>query len=87
MRTKSVCKNEILTKEHSKELVLFEQLVQHLSVDLLDFVLDLEDVLRRQPRQDLFVLMQVAVVQHRDLFTDEKGRNNLIINVSLKIHY
>lgn len=56
-----------LTEEYRQELVLIEQLVQHLAVHLFDLVLDLEHILRRQPVHHPLVVVHVTVVQHRQL--------------------
>jgi hypothetical protein len=73
-----IFQTDILTKENRDELVLFQQLLQHLLVHLFDLVLDLEDVLRGQPLEDSLGLGQVALVDHRRLLAEVHERRQVV---------
>ena len=59
-----------LTEVDGDKLVFFQNLLQHFSVDFFDFSGDLENFLRRQPRQDAFLVRQVALEHDRDFLTE-----------------
>ena len=64
----------MLTEENCDEVILVEQLFQHPSVDLLDLVPELEDVLAGEPGEHALAVKEVAVVRHRHLAAEvEKG--------------
>lgn len=62
------------TKENCKKIVLVEQFVQHLPVNILNFILDLKHVLGRQPNQDLVRLIEVSIVQQGNLLPGMRAR-------------
>jgi hypothetical protein len=57
-----------LTEEDGNKVVFVQQLVEHFAADLLDFILELENVLRGQPAKNAVGVEEITIVDEGSLF-------------------